>query len=133
MAVGVSIDGYNFYYRVFRNDHRRDRVPSRYKWLDLYKMARMLMPREDVTYVGYFTAPVDPNRSRGQSERQRAYLLALESIPHVEVVRGNSRWVHHRGTLNEDGSGPLQTFINGSLRDVATASIKLQTRLVVAA
>lgn len=110
MAVGVYIDGFNFYYRVFRNDRRIERVPARYKWLNLEKLAEILMPREKIDYVGYFTAPVDPNSGAGKSARQRAYLLALESLPRVEVVLGYFRWVHHKGTRHPDGSGMQETF-----------------------
>ena len=68
------------------------------------------MPRETVDYVGYFTAPVNKERSEGQSDRQRAYLYALESLPQVEVVLGYFRWVHHKGTAHEDRSGPYTKF-----------------------
>lgn len=140
MAVGVYIDGFNFYYRVYRNDRRRDRVPSRYKWLDLYKLSKMLMPREQIAYVGYFTAPVDPASGRGKSERQRAYLLALESIPQVDVVLGNFRWVHHKGTLDESGIGPQQTFwhweekgsdVNVAMRMVRDACLKRYDKMLL--
>lgn len=110
MSTGVYIDGFNFYYRVYRNDRRDSKVPNRYKWLDLVSMARMLLPRETVDYVGYFTAPVDPSSGRGKSSRQRAFLLALESLPELEVILGNFRWVHHSGTLNESGRGPVEKF-----------------------
>jgi uncharacterized LabA/DUF88 family protein len=110
MGIGVYIDGFNFYYRTFRNDRRKKKVPAAYKWLDLEKMAQILMPREQIDYVGYFTAPVDPQRSPQQARRQRAYLLALETLPTVDVVLGYFRWVHHKGTIHENGQGPSQTF-----------------------
>lgn len=110
MAVGVYIDGFNFYFRLYKNEHRDKPVPARLKWLDLEKMASVLMPREDIGHISYFTAPVNPERDRGQAERQRAFLLALESLSKVEVVLGEFRWVHHRGTRRQDGNGTPEKF-----------------------
>nr|MBA3276137.1 hypothetical protein [Chloroflexia bacterium] len=110
MVVGVYVDGFNFYYRVFHNDNRTKRVPNRYKWLDIVKMAQVLLPREDIAHVGYFTAPINRKRSEEQADRQRACLLALESLPAVEIVLGEFRWVNHMGTLKRNGSGDRERF-----------------------
>lgn len=128
MPVGIYVDGFNFYYRVFRNDRRNVRVAAKCKWLDLEKLAKLLLPREEITYVGYFTAQVDPNSGAGKASRQRAYLLALQSLPHVDVVLGNIRWVHHKGTRHTDGSGPQETFRHweetGSDVNIATRRVR---------
>lgn len=98
------------------------------------------MPREQIAYVGYFTAPVDPAGGRGKSERQRAYLLARESIPQVDVVLSNFRWVHHKGTLDENGIGPQQTFwhweekgsdVNVAMRMVRDACLKRYVKMLL--
>jgi len=110
MAAGVNVDGFNFYYRVFHNDNRTKPLPDRYKWLDIVKMARMLLPREEITKVGYFTVPINRKRSEDQADRQRAYLLALESLPEVEIVLGEFRRVNHMGTLKQNGTGERERF-----------------------
>lgn len=110
MAVGVYIDGFNFYYGLWGREGRRQPVSPRLKWLNLEKMAEMLMPREQVACIGYFTAQVTQQREPGQAERQRAYLLALQSLPRVDVVLGEFRWVHHKGTLRADGTGRREKF-----------------------
>lgn len=110
MAVGVYVDGFNLYYGLFRNSARRKKVPTRYKWLDLRKTAQMLLPRERIDYVGYFTAPVNSQRSRQQARRQRAYIQALETRANLEIIFGNFRWVSHKGTRSQDGHLPYQEF-----------------------
>ena len=50
---------------------------------------RAALPRNDVTLVQYFTAPLDPSRGRdGQRARQDAYLAALRVTPGVQTHHG---------------------------------------------
>jgi hypothetical protein len=72
----VYVDGFNFYYGAVRG--------SPYKWLDLERFFRLLLPNDDIHAVRYFTAlikgPTSPNQER--------YLRALATRSLVEVVLG---------------------------------------------
>lgn len=63
MEVGVYVyfDGFNFYYRLFKNDRRRQRLPNHYKWLDLLKLSQLLATGSAIDRIGYFTAFVKEN------------------------------------------------------------------------
>jgi hypothetical protein len=113
MSVAVYIDGFNLYYGLFQNKWREQKVPANYKWLNLEALADALVPDQDVTYVGYFTAYLRQKASAidpGSIQRQRRYLRALESLGRLVVVPGSFRWVSHRGTLASDGSGEKLQF-----------------------
>lgn len=80
----VYVDGFNLYYGLLAG--------SDYKWLDLEGLFDCLLPQYDVTLIRYFTArvkkaarPMDPSAP----ERQKAYLLALQSLPRVRVTEGS--------------------------------------------
>ena len=90
MGVYVYVDGFNFYYRLFKNRHRRHSLPRAYKWLDIHSLCRALLPTEQIDWIGYFTAYVRPSSNDPyQHERQRAYLEALKTIPCLEIIPGN--------------------------------------------
>jgi 6-hydroxy-3-succinoylpyridine 3-monooxygenase len=73
----VYIDGFNLYYGAVRD------VPA-LKWLDLERYCKLLRPHDDIQVVRYFTALVTgPTKSH-----QEAYLKALATTPHVNVILG---------------------------------------------
>ncbi|MFN8591228.1 MAG: NYN domain-containing protein [Thermomicrobiales bacterium] len=91
-------DGFNFYYRLFKNRRRTHKLPANLKWLDLLKLSQSLAPGQTVDWVGYFTAfvrqnPLDPD----QHVRQRAYIEALRTIPCLEIVEGKFQPTTKRG------------------------------------
>lgn len=72
----VYIDGFNLYYGAIKGTGS--------KWLDLQRYFERLRPAEDVVRVHYFTARVfGPPR-----ERQKTFLLALNTLPKVRVIEG---------------------------------------------
>lgn len=78
----VYVDGFNFYYGAVKG--------TPYKWLDIAKMINLLLPRNKILKIKYFTAlvnarPHDPE----QPIRQQIYLRALKTIPNLEVIRGH--------------------------------------------
>jgi uncharacterized LabA/DUF88 family protein len=86
----VYIDGFNFYYRLFKNQRRVNRLPVHYKWLDLLQLSQRLAPGQNIGWIGYFTAFVTQNtKDPNQHLRQRAYIEALRTIPCMEIVSGN--------------------------------------------
>ena len=82
--VSFYIDGFNLYYGL------RSKGWRRYYWLDLCQLARnLLLPDQRLAAVRYFTSPVLPQPDNpGQRERQRTYLEALATLPHLSIHYG---------------------------------------------
>lgn len=81
MKTNVYVDGFNLYFRCLRG------TPC--KWLDIAKLCKLLLPRNTINEIKYFTAnvtarPGDPD----QPVRQHIYFRALETIPHLSIIRG---------------------------------------------
>lgn len=110
MGVFVYIDGFNFYYRLYKNANRKYPPPPHHKWLDLLKLSERLMPGKEIAWIGYFTAFVRPNhRDPDQHIRQRAYIEALRTIPCLEVVPGTFQPATKWGIpLRPPGANPAQ-------------------------
>ncbi len=78
----VYVDGFNLYYGATKG--------TPYKWLDISKMVELLLPKNQVLKIKYFTAlvnsrPQDPD----QPLRQQMYLRALRTIPNLEIILGH--------------------------------------------
>ena len=78
----MYIDGLNLYYRALRGTPQR--------WLDLGKLARLLLSQHQVVRIRYFTAlvanrPGDPT----QAQRQQTYLRALQTVPDLTIHYGH--------------------------------------------
>ena len=65
----IYIDGFNLFYGAVKG--------TQYKWLDVSKLAELLLPRHEITQIHYFTALVKarPNNPQ-QVQRQELYLRA---------------------------------------------------------
>jgi len=77
------VDAFNLYYGCLRG--------SPYKWLDLVALCRVLLPKNQVECIKYFTARVGARPgAAGQPTRQQLYLRALETLkPIVEIYYGH--------------------------------------------
>jgi uncharacterized LabA/DUF88 family protein len=78
----VYIDGFNLYYGALRN--------TNYKWLDLSRLCHLMLPKNQIIEIKYFTAkvkarPTDPD----QPVRQQTYLRALRTIPNLSIIFGH--------------------------------------------
>ena len=78
----VYVDGFNLYYGAVKG--------TAYKWLDIQKMVQLILPKNQILKIKYFTAlvnarPQDPD----QPIRQQMYLRALKTIPSLEIVLGH--------------------------------------------
>lgn len=78
----VYVDGFNLYYGAVKG--------TPYKWLDISKMVQLLLPKNQVLKIKYFTAlvnsrPQDPD----QPLRQQIYLRALRTTPNLEIILGH--------------------------------------------
>ena len=89
IRTNVYIDGFNLYYRALRG--------TSYRWLDVGKLASLLLPQHDIGRIRYFTAlvvnrPGDPT----QPQRQQTYLRALQTVPNLSIHYGhflvNTKW-----------------------------------------
>jgi uncharacterized LabA/DUF88 family protein len=79
----VYVDGFNLYYGCLRH--------TPHKWLDLARLASLLLPRAcHVHRIRYYTArvsgrPGNPNAQR----RQQIYLRALLTTPNLSISYGH--------------------------------------------
>jgi uncharacterized LabA/DUF88 family protein len=82
MKTFVYIDGFNLYYGAVKK--------TPYKWLDIEKLCQLLLPRNSILKIKYFTArvsarPNDPD----QPNRQALFLRALRTNPKIEITYGH--------------------------------------------
>jgi uncharacterized LabA/DUF88 family protein len=82
MKTNIYIDGFNLYYGCIKD--------TPYHWLNLAEMCRLLLPKDKIHRIKYFTAlvtarPNDPD----QPLRQRTFLRALQTIPDLEIILGS--------------------------------------------
>ncbi len=119
IQTNVYVDGFNLYYGCVKD--------TPYKWLDLGKLCRMLLPGHEIHRIRYFTAlvvsrPDDPQ----QRTRQEVFLRALGTIPNLSVHYGQFRTHKVRVALaNPSAGGPrtveiLDTKEKGSDVNLAT-------------
>lgn len=100
MLTNVHIDGFNFYYAAVKG--------TPYKWLDFAQLVRLLLPRDTIHQIKYFTANISarPGDS-GQLIRQQTYLRALKTIPNLSIIYGHF--------LSHVVSMPLATSLSASV------------------
>src|SRR3990167_5893832 len=72
----VYVDGFNLYYGVLKD--------SSYKWLNLERFFCRLRQHDQIYRIRYFTARIFGSHAANQE----TYLLALETLPHVDVILG---------------------------------------------
>ncbi|MGA2035663.1 MAG: NYN domain-containing protein [Thermoguttaceae bacterium] len=72
----VYVDGFNFYYGALKN--------GPHKWLNLERFFCRLRQHDQIQRIRYFTAKISGYRSANQE----AYLLALTTLPLVDVILG---------------------------------------------
>jgi uncharacterized LabA/DUF88 family protein len=100
--TNVYIDGFNFYYGCIRK--------TPYRWLDLLRFSRAMLPNNQVTRVKYFTAMVKASNSDPSKEiRQQTFLRALATIPEVEVFLGSFQ-SHPVRRPRADGLGTIEVI-----------------------
>lgn len=119
IRTNLYIDGFNLYYRAIRG--------TPYRWLDIGKLANLLLPGCDINRIRYFTAlvqnrPADPT----QAQRQQVFLRALQTVPTLTIHYGRFLESTKRRPLSSPPvSGPqtveiLDTEEKGSDVNLAT-------------
>ncbi len=82
MKTIVYVDGFNLYYGSLKN--------TPYKWLNIHRMCELLLPKNKIIGIKYFTAKIF---SRGNDPhkhiRQQVYWRALKTIPILEIIEGH--------------------------------------------
>lgn len=119
MATNVYVDGFNLFYGCLRG--------GPHKWLDLKAFCEVLLPKDDIRVIRYFTALVSarPDDS-DKPQRQQTYLRALATIPNLKIHYGHYLTNRVRMPLAEpEGSGPrtvevIKTEEKGSDVNLAT-------------
>ena len=78
----VYVDGFNLYYGAVKG--------TAYKWLDIQKMVQLILPKNQILKIKYFTALVNARpKDIDQPLRQQMYLRALRTIPGLEIIFGH--------------------------------------------
>jgi len=128
--VNCYIDGFNFYYRVYKNRNRKHSLQYS-KWLDLRALCDRLSGQNDLGDVYYCTADVHSKRDDpGQSARQQVFLNALGAKGEVEIVKGQFRARTKYGIptdIERYGSGKIEIQIfeeKGSDVNLATLLVR---------
>jgi hypothetical protein len=129
MGTYVYIDGFNFYYRVFKNRSRKNHPPRSHKWLNFLTLSTLLMPGQSIDWIGYFTAYVSPTPTDpDQPARQRAYLEALKTLPCLEVIPGQFLSVKKKGI---PVGSPTQQIVEFRTFEEKGSDVNLACRLVL--
>jgi uncharacterized LabA/DUF88 family protein len=82
MKTYVYVDGFNLYYGTVKD--------TPYKWLSIDELCQLLLPKNQIARIKYFTArvtgrPDDPD----QPVRQQMFLRALRTLPNLEIIYGH--------------------------------------------
>jgi NYN domain len=81
MRTNVYVDGFNLYYGCLKG--------TPYRWLDLRALCRLLLPRNTIGRIRYFTARIQArNNDQHGPVHQAAYLRALATLPEVSIHLG---------------------------------------------
>jgi uncharacterized LabA/DUF88 family protein len=82
MKTYVYVDGFNLYYGAVRR--------TRYKWLDIARMCRLLLPRHEILRIKYFTARVSARPGDfDKPTRQQTFLRTLGTLPNCDIIYGH--------------------------------------------
>lgn len=82
MKTVVYVDGFNFYYGAVKG--------TPYKWLNIKTLCQLLLPKNQILKIKYFTAPVTARPSDpDQPNRQQIFFRALQTIPELEIIFGH--------------------------------------------
>ncbi len=116
--TAVYVDGFNLYCGCLRN--------TPYRWLDIDKLLQIILPKNDITLIKYFTARVKPTPYDPDAPaRQNVYLRALKAhIPHLEIIEG--RFLRVTTTV-ESGPG---TFVRGQKSEEKGSDVNIAVHLL---
>ncbi len=122
MHTNVYIDAFNLYYGCLKG--------TPYKWLNLETFCHILLPKNTIGQIKYYTArvsawPNDPDKPT----RQQAYLRALDTLSTVSIVYGT--FLSHVVTMplaNPQPGGPR--FVQVTKTEEKGSDVNLATHLL---
>lgn len=122
MRTNVYIDAFNLYYGCLKG--------TPYKWLNLETFCKILLPKNTIHQIKYYTAhvsawPNDPDKPT----RQQLYLRALGTLPSVSVILGT--FLSHTVTMplaNTQPGGPR--FVQVTKTEEKGSDVNLATHLL---
>jgi uncharacterized LabA/DUF88 family protein len=118
----VYIDGFNFYYGALRK--------TPYRWVNVRKLCELLLPKNTVVEIKYFTAlvsarPGDP----GQPLRQQLYFRALRTLPGLTIHLGH--FLSHEVTMPAPPvPGRPQQYVRVMKTEEKGSDVNLATHLM---
>lgn len=122
-TANVYVDAFNLYYGCLK------RTP--YKWLDLRKLCRFLLPEYDVNRIRYFTARIQPRPDNpDKAQRQSTYLRALRTIPDLSIHEGFYLTTTHWARLAEPLPG-LPPTVRVIKTEEKGSDVNLATHLLI--
>jgi uncharacterized LabA/DUF88 family protein len=99
----IYIDAFNLYFGALKG--------TPFRWLNIEKLCKVLLPNNDIYKIKYYTALVKPRKKDpNQPIRQQTYLRALKTIPNVTIIYGHF--------LSHEVEMPLAESIEENLRYV---------------
>jgi uncharacterized LabA/DUF88 family protein len=120
LNTNVYVDGFNLYYGAIRG--------TKYKWLDLSKLCKILLPRDNVASIKYFTAKVSGRSGNPDSPiRQQLYLRALCTLPNVSIVYG--QFLTHSVPMPVSKTNPRR-WVNVDKTEEKGSDVNLATYLL---
>ncbi len=123
MITNVYIDGFNLYHRAL--------LGTQFKWLDLGKLSRALLPSHQINRLRYFTALVDQRPGDPQQQqRQLTYIRALETNANLTVHYGQFRTDPRRRPLTHPIPGVGRTVEVSETREKGS-DVNLATYLLM--
>lgn len=82
MKTYLYIDAFNLYFGALKG--------TPYKWLNPLKLAEILLTKDSIARIHYFTARVNPRpQDPEQPLRQCMYLRALQTLPNLQIHYGH--------------------------------------------
>jgi len=82
LRTNVYVDGFNLYYGALRK--------TPYRWLNPYTLFQLMLPKNSIQDIKYFTALVtDRPSDLTQSVRQQLFFRALATVPNISLHLGH--------------------------------------------
>jgi uncharacterized LabA/DUF88 family protein len=116
------VDGFNLYYGAVKG--------TPHKWLNILKLCQLLLPKNQILKIKYFTAlvtarPGDPD----QPNRQQIYLRALRTIPDLEIIHGHL--LEHEVSMPLAGGLPGKTkYVNVMKTEEKGSDVNIAAHLI---
>lgn len=108
MLTNVYVDGFNLYYGCLKG--------TPHKWLNLETLFDLVLPRNEIQYIHYFTARVEARSGDTDvAVRQQAYLRALATLRRVQIHYGTFLSSPVRAPLLECGADGKPVRLDGKL------------------